>query len=206
MADIITKMQTAATGLVAGPGATGNVAIQQQLATYQQQLQAVAKSASIQGVNLVTGTGGTSNTTIGQDQSGAIQLAFASTQILAADGSAGSLKGSAYASVSANTAFDGSASDDVTAINGFKGALTSGLAAVNAYAARVASFSDTLGVQQDFNNKIDDIRNTALSALVDADMEKESAKVSALQVKQQLAFQALSIGNNSTQNILRLFQ
>ena len=189
MADIITKMQTASSGLVAG-GATGNV----------------AKSASIQGVNLVTGTGGTSNTTIGQDQSGAIQLSFTSTQILSANGSAGSLTGSAYASVIANTPFDGTASDATAAITAFTGALTSGLAAVNAYAARVASFSDTLGVQQDFNNKIDDIRNTALSALVDADMEKESAKVSALQVKQQLAFQALSIGNNSTQNILRLFQ
>ena len=66
-----------------------------------------------------------------------------------------------------------------------------------------AASASTLESRQ---SKVNDIRNSALSSLVDADMEQESARVSSLQVKQQLAFQALSIGNNSAQNILRLFQ
>jgi flagellin len=42
--------------------------------------------------------------------------------------------------------------------------------------------------------------------MVDADMNAESAKLSALQVQQQLGVQALSIANQSTQNILSLFR
>jgi len=42
--------------------------------------------------------------------------------------------------------------------------------------------------------------------MVDADMNAESARLSALQVQQQLGVQALSIANQSTQNILSLFR
>ena len=45
-----------------------------------------------------------------------------------------------------------------------------------------------------------------IGQLVDADMEAESARLSALQVQQQLAIQALSIANSSPQNILTLFR
>ena len=38
--------------------------------------------------------------------------------------------------------------------------------------------------------------------LVDADMNEESTKLQALQVKQQLGVQALSIANSSSQTIL----
>ena len=42
--------------------------------------------------------------------------------------------------------------------------------------------------------------------LVDADMNAESARLSALQVQQQLGIQALSIANSNSQNILSLFR
>ena len=42
--------------------------------------------------------------------------------------------------------------------------------------------------------------------LVDADMEEESSKLTALQTQQQLAIQSLSIANSSAQNILTLFR
>jgi flagellin len=45
-----------------------------------------------------------------------------------------------------------------------------------------------------------------IGSLVDADMNEESTKLQALQVKQQLGIQALSIANAQSQNILRLFQ
>jgi flagellin len=45
-----------------------------------------------------------------------------------------------------------------------------------------------------------------IGALVDADMNEESTKLQALQVKQQLGIQTLSIANAQSQNILRLFQ
>ncbi len=42
--------------------------------------------------------------------------------------------------------------------------------------------------------------------LVDADMNEESTKLQALQVKQQLGVQSLGIANTSSQSILQLFQ
>ena len=45
-----------------------------------------------------------------------------------------------------------------------------------------------------------------MSSLVDADMNEESTRLQALQVQQQLGVQALSIANQSSQQILRLFQ
>ena len=42
--------------------------------------------------------------------------------------------------------------------------------------------------------------------LVDADMNKESTRLQALQVQQQLGIQALSIANGNSQSILSLFK
>ena len=47
---------------------------------------------------------------------------------------------------------------------------------------------------------------TGIGQLVDADMNAESTRLQALQVRQQLGVQALSIANQSAQQILQLFQ
>ncbi|KTQ94200.1 hypothetical protein NS226_14015 [Aureimonas ureilytica] len=207
IADIITKMQTTAGKLVAGANAN-NVEVQKDISSYQKQMLAAVANAGFQGVNLLAATDASTITTaIGQDNGTPVNMTFSTTQILNVGNTSGTLVGSAYASVSKNTAFDGTSTNDTQAhIDDFTGALSSGLAAVNTYAARVAAYSDSLSKQQDFITKINDIRTTALSSLVDANMEEESAKVQSLQVKQQLAYQALSIGNGAAQNILRLFQ
>lgn len=77
---------------------------------------------------------------------------------------------------------------------------------LTAYQAKLSSFSSSLETQGDFLGTITAIQEKALSSLVDANLEEESAKITALQVKQQLAYQALAITNSSSQNILRLFQ
>lgn len=51
-----------------------------------------------------------------------------------------------------------------------------------------------------------DANNRGIGQLVDADLNEQSSKLKALQVQEQLAIQALSIANNSSQNILRLSQ
>ena len=51
-----------------------------------------------------------------------------------------------------------------------------------------------------------DILKAGVGNLVDADMAKESANLTALQAQQQLGIQALSIANAAPQNILALFQ
>lgn len=57
-----------------------------------------------------------------------------------------------------------------------------------------------------FVSKLSDALETGISRLVDADMAKESARLQALNVKQQLGAQSLSIANQAPQIVLKLFQ
>ena len=63
-----------------------------------------------------------------------------------------------------------------------------------------------IGIQQDFVKSLMDAIDRGVGQLVDADMNEESTKLQALQVKQQLGIQALSIANTSSQSILSLFR
>ena len=64
------------------------------------------------------------------------------------------------------------------------------------------ALSDHLKFVQSLQNSL----TTGISDLVDADMASESAKLQALQTKQQLGVQALSIANQSTSIMLSLFR
>ena len=57
-----------------------------------------------------------------------------------------------------------------------------------------------------FTSKLSDTIEGGIGNLVDADLAKESAKLQALQVKQQLGVQALSIANQAPQTITSLFR
>jgi flagellin len=57
-----------------------------------------------------------------------------------------------------------------------------------------------------FVSKLMDVLQTGVGNLVDADMAKESARLQALQVQQQLGVQSLSIANQAPQVILSLFR
>jgi flagellin len=61
-------------------------------------------------------------------------------------------------------------------------------------------------MQSDFVSKLQDAIDRGVGQLVDADMQAESARLSALQVQQQLGIQSLSIANGNAQNILSLFR
>ncbi|HSK41729.1 MAG TPA: flagellin, partial [Arenibaculum sp.] len=71
---------------------------------------------------------------------------------------------------------------------------------------QLAADSRRIGNQINFNKAINDATNTGLGAIVDADLAKESAMLQSLQVKQQLASQALSIANQAPQSLLGLFR
>ena len=57
-----------------------------------------------------------------------------------------------------------------------------------------------------FTQKLQDALEAGAGNLVDADLAKESAKLTALQTKQQLGVQALSIANSSSSALLGLFR
>jgi flagellin len=73
-------------------------------------------------------------------------------------------------------------------------------------AASLGAVKSRIGLQQDFVKNLMNALDRGIGALVDADMNEESTKLQALQVKQQLGIQSISIANGQSQNILRLFQ
>lgn len=79
------------------------------------------------------------------------------------------------------------------------------LANVNSALARIGSAAKKLETHSVFITKLQDALTSGVGNLVDADLAKESAKLQALQVKQQLGVQALSIANARPQIILSLF-
>ncbi|MBR0657373.1 flagellin [Plastoroseomonas arctica] len=60
--------------------------------------------------------------------------------------------------------------------------------------------------QLSYNSEKVDALNEGMGALIDADLAKESAKLQALQIRQQLGTQALSIANQAPQALLSLFR
>lgn len=71
---------------------------------------------------------------------------------------------------------------------------------------QAGSDSKFLDATISFNAAKVDSLNAGLGALIDADLSKESANLQALQIKQQLGTQALSLANQSPQSLLSLFK
>jgi flagellin len=82
-----------------------------------------------------------------------------------------------------------------TAINNVKNSL-----------ARLGTAANQLETQADFVKALTDTMTTGVSTLVDADLAEESATLQALQTKQQLGIQALSIANQQSSAVLSLFR
>ncbi len=60
--------------------------------------------------------------------------------------------------------------------------------------------------QISYNKAKMDAQESGMGALVDADLAKESAKLQALQIRQQLGSQSLGIANQAPQTLLSLFR
>ena len=84
--------------------------------------------------------------------------------------------------------------------------MTSAMDKVNAAVGRLGTGSKALDTHLTFVRKMQDVLDTSVGRLVDADMAVESARLQSLQVMQQLAVQALSIANRTPSLLLQLFQ
>jgi flagellin len=79
------------------------------------------------------------------------------------------------------------------------------MSAVNQAVGNIGTQAKQIEAHNSFVSKLSDVLETGVGNLVDADLAKESARLQALQVKQQLGAQALSIANSAPQIILKLF-
>ncbi|WP_309092910.1 flagellin [Phenylobacterium sp.] len=84
--------------------------------------------------------------------------------------------------------------------------LETSISAVNQALGSLGSQAKQIDAHLDFVSKLTDVLETGVGNLVDADLAKESARLQALQVQQQLGAQALSIANSAPQIILSLFR
>ena len=84
--------------------------------------------------------------------------------------------------------------------------VTTAIGKVSTALSKLGTGSKALGSHMAFIQKLQDTIDAGVGNLVDADLAKESAKLQALQTKQQLGVQALSIANQSSSILLGLFR
>ncbi|XUY27159.1 flagellin [Agrobacterium sp. rho-8.1] len=196
--------------VTASEQSTDKSQIQLEIGKLQEQLSAIAQGASFSGENwMVYGSATEASVVDGfiRTASGGVSVTTAKFNIgsyamfqsinggVGSGGILGSIMSVALTSVSTQGEIDTFMNIVENAMSG----LTDSAAAIGALQTRI-------DLQDNYSAKLSDAMEAGVSRLVDADMEEESAKLSALQTQQQLAIQSLSIANSSAQNIMTLFQ
>ena len=100
-------------------------------------------------------------------------------------------------------------SDSLLTLPGATQALTrldDSITQLNASLGEVGAQAKQIEAHNSFVTKLVDTLESGIGNLVDADLAKESARLQALQVQQQLGAQSLSIANQAPQIILSLFR
>ncbi|KZD08146.1 flagellin [Oceanibaculum pacificum] len=86
------------------------------------------------------------------------------------------------------------------------GDLDTFISEVNTALGNIGADTRRLKFQDEFIGKISDAVEVGLGSIVDADLAKESARLQALQIQQQLASQSLGIANQRPSVLLSLFR
>lgn len=157
------------------------------------QIESIIDAAQFNGANLLNTAGGDISILSSLDRDAAGVVTASNIDVLSVDFEATLL----LAGIDMTDATSAEASLDDMEIS--IQAAVDGAAALGASQARVDS-------QMSFVSKLTDAMKSGIGALVDADMEEASARLSALQVQQQLGVQSLSIANQGAQSILSLFR
>ncbi|MDP3379250.1 MAG: flagellin [Brevundimonas sp.] len=165
-------------------------ALNEDFQALRDQIATVTANAEFNGINLLK-TGATGFNALANAQGNATITVGAEVMAL------GSTNVSVAATQSIETLTKAAAS--LTAVN-------DSIDAVSGALARLGTKSKALTTHLTFVGKLTDSLESGVGNLVDADLAKESAKLQALQTKQQLGVQALSIANQTPQLVLSLFR
>jgi flagellin len=204
--------------------------IQSEITELQAQLRGIADSASFSGENWLSVDSGaaTYNATKsivasfsrsgGAVSIGTIDIDVGSTKLFDANDQSGILDtadtttngGVDYSVAGSTDALNISAltdsDNDLADLEQMIGFVDDAISSMTDSATALGAAKARIGIQQDFVKGLMDAVSRGVGQLVDADMNEESTKLQALQVKQQLGVQALSIANSSSQTILSLFR
>jgi flagellin len=95
---------------------------------------------------------------------------------------------------------------DLSTLEAYIAGADQAIAEMTTAASTLGAVKSRIDLQKSFISGLMDAIERGVGQLVDADMNEESTKLQALQVQAQLGIQALSIANQSSQNILALFR
>jgi flagellin len=95
---------------------------------------------------------------------------------------------------------------DLTDLEDYISGVDTAISSITDAATDLGAVKTRINLQKDFASSLMDAIDTGIGTLVDADMNEESTRLQALQVRQQLGVQALSLANQSAQSILSLFR
>jgi flagellin len=154
------------------------------------QLKNAVSNASFDGANMIQTGGTTLYALSGPSGTNKITLAAQSLAL-----------GGANLTVTAGASFNTAttASNMLTTIN-------NSITKVNAAVSKLGTEANEVTSNLSFVSQLSNTLTTGIGNLVDADVAAESATLQALQTKQQLGIQALSIANSSSSNLLSLFR
>jgi flagellin len=154
------------------------------------QITTIVTNATFNGFNLVNGS--TQQITALASADGTRRITIAAQNM--------SLSGSVVTLSAASTIATQSSASILVAT------LQTSLTNVDAALAKLSSGAAKFSIQGTFTQNLSDTLTTGIGNLVDANMATESAQLTALQTKQQLGVQALSIANQAPQIALSLFR
>ena len=122
----------------------------------------------------------------------------------------GTVDGKSVVTIDIGTGTGGAAIDDTTTKQQLLAAYTQmvdkAISSVTGAASAIGAARSRISQQQSFISSLKTSIDDGVGAMVDADLNTVSTRLQALQVQQQLGVQSLSIANQSTQAILKLFQ
>jgi flagellin len=199
--------------------------IQSEITELQAQLQGISDSATFQGQNWlsVDASAATYNATksivssFTRDAAGAvsvdtIDIDITATELYDADDQSGiidqdrTVNATTFKVSTIDISALTDAAADIQEIEDYISGVDTAITEMTDAATTLGAAKSRIGIQQDFVKGLMDAIDRGVGQLVDADMNEESTRLQALQVKQQLGIQALSIANSSSQSILSLFR
>lgn len=189
ISDILSQMKEKALAATeAGLSSASKQALSDEYVALRKQIDMIAGSATFDGVNLISGGGDAIRALADPNARNTINIDHVDLST-GGSGVAGTLS-SLSGAVSAT---------DIQAIDAAIQYVSSGL-------SKLGVGAKSLERHFDFSEKLQDTLDAGIGNLVDADLGKESARLIALQTKQQLAIEALRIANQAPSLLLKLFR
>jgi flagellin len=212
ISSLISQIRTAVTSTQ--DPSTDVAATQNQVDQLVNQINATVTSSNFNGVNLIDGSNSGGLSFLAATANDYTQTGAASTTISTGAGADLSTSGSStdatmkalFNLVDSAGSGGGLASITSATLDASLKTIDTAATTVKNAAAQFGAVQSNVDAQQTFVNNLANTLTSGVGNMVDANMTAESAKLSALQVQQQLGTQALTIANQAPQMLLKLMQ